>query len=74
MSCGCNKKEKVTSLIQLSCKEEKPKEVKVKSSNCCPDNKVTYIGRVGNKIIIMMDDCTIYETELETLDRDSLGD
>lgn len=41
-------------------------------SPCCPSNTVTHITKVGNKLVITMDDCTFYEVDYSLLDLDSL--
>lgn len=37
-------------------------------NNTCPTNSITHIGKVGNKIVVTMDDCTFYTTSLDKLD------
>ena len=40
--------------------------------NQCPTNKIATISKMGNKVIVTMDDCTYYEAELDTLDLSTL--
>ena len=38
----------------------------------CPTNKITTISKMGNKVVVTMDDCLYYEAELDTLDLSTL--
>ena len=38
----------------------------------CPTNKIATISKMGNKVIVTMDDCLYYEAELDTLDLSTL--
>lgn len=37
-------------------------------SDKCPTNKITHIGKVGNSLVVTLDDCTFYKTSLDKLD------
>lgn len=37
-------------------------------SDKCPTNKITHIGKVGNSLVVTLDDCTFYRTSLDKLD------
>lgn len=38
----------------------------------CPTNKIVTISKMGNKVIVTMDNCQYYEAELDTLDLSTL--
>lgn len=38
----------------------------------CPTNKIATISKMGNKVVVTMDDCLYYEAELDTLDLSTL--
>lgn len=38
----------------------------------CPTNKITTISKMGDKVVVTMDDCLYYEAELDTLDLSTL--
>lgn len=42
-------------------------------SDKCPTNKITHIGKVGNSLVVTLDDCTFYKTSLDKLDLLSFG-
>lgn len=37
-------------------------------SDKCPTNKITHIGKVGNSLVVTLDDCTFYRTSSDKLD------
>lgn len=37
-------------------------------SDKCPTNKITHMGKVGNSLVVTLDDCTFYKTSLDKLD------
>lgn len=42
-------------------------------SDKCPTNKITHIGKVGNSLVVTLDDCTFYKTSLDKLDTPSFS-
>ena len=75
MNCKpCNKSSTVTGTLNVTDTSVQsnitnvPKVKLIPSTNHCPDNAVKKIGKVGNKIIITMDDCTFYQASLDKID------
>ena len=77
--CKCSSNTKTITPIILkknrdkidSCKNNisEPELLPVKDK--CPTNKISSISRLGNEIIVVMDDCTYYSTDINSIDLDS---
>ncbi len=68
MTCKtCN-----TPVVSCSCSDSNvttlPPITTVTPVNHCPDNLIVSIGKVKDKIVVTMNDCTFYETNLNKLD------
>ena len=77
--CKCSSNTKTITPIILkknrdkidSCKNNISEPELLPVKNKCPTNKISSISRLGNEIIVVMDDCTYYYTDINSIDLDS---
>lgn len=51
----------------ITVQPETPKEI-VQADTHCPTEKITHIAKVGDKIVVTMDNCVFHKTKLSKLD------
>lgn len=61
--CRCDVKKKA--VVTKSCNKSEPSKV---TQSKCPTNRIISISRLGDKVVVTLNDCTYYEADLSTID------
>lgn len=77
--CKCSSSNKTITPVILkknkdkidSCKSNISGSELLPVKNKCPTNKISSISRLGNEIIVVMDDCTYYSADINSIDLES---
>lgn len=56
---------KKKAVVTKSCNKSEPSKV---TQSKCPTNRIISISRLGDKVVVTLNDCTYYETDLSTID------
>ena len=56
---------KKKAVVNKSCNKSEPSKV---TQSKCPTNRIISISRLGDKVVVTLNDCTYYEADLSTLD------
>ena len=61
---------KKKAVVNKSCNKSEPSKV---TQSKCPTNRIISISRLGDKVVVTLNDCTYYEADLSTLDFSTFG-
>lgn len=56
---------KKKAVVTKSCNKSEPSKV---TQSKCPTNRIISISRLGDKVVVTLNDCTYYEADLSTID------
>ena len=56
---------KKKTVVTKSCNKSEPSKV---TQSKCPTNRIISISRLGDKVVVTLNDCTYYEADLSTID------
>ena len=56
---------KKKAVVNKSCNKSEPSKV---TQSKCPTNRIISISRLGDKVVVTLNDCTYYEADLSTID------
>lgn len=56
---------KKNAVVTKSCNKPEPSKV---TQSKCPTNRIISISRLGDKVVVTLNDCTYYEADLSTID------
>lgn len=62
--CRCDTVKK-KAVVTKSCNKSEPSKV---TQSKCPTNRIISISRLGDKVVVTLNDCTYYEADLSTID------
>lgn len=62
-------KKKKKAVVTQSCNKPEPSKV---TQSKCPTNRIISISKLGDKVVVTLNDCTYYEADLSTIDLSTL--